>query len=143
MKTKYISGGAAILFGGFLLGYLIPNFVTASEGVMSPTLFPTIAAWMFILLGVIQMLTPDEPLDLPSTREFVRTAALALIVLIAVFAMEWLGFLIASIAFMAVIAGFMHERRPIWLIATIALTPIGIWLVFELLLRRPLPAFQF
>lgn len=143
MKNEHISGGVAALFGGFLLLYLIPNYVTSSEGVMSPTLFPSIAAWMFILLGVIQAVVPGEPITIPGAREFIRTTMIALIVLVAILAMDWLGFLIVSIAFMAVITIFMYERRPVWLIATIVAMPIGIWLFFELLLRRPLPSLQF
>lgn len=143
MKNEHISGGAAALFGGFLLLYLIPNYVTSSDGVMSPTLFPSIAAWMFILLGAVQAVTSGEPLTIPGVREFIRTGMIALVVLVAILAMDWLGFLIVAIAFMAILTIFMYERRPVWLVATIVAVPIGIWLFFELLLRRPLPPLQF
>ncbi|PCI05133.1 MAG: hypothetical protein COB78_00485 [Hyphomicrobiales bacterium] len=143
MNIERILGGGAAIFGAFLLLYLIPNFVTDSDGMMSPTLFPSIAAWMFILFGSIQAITSSEPLKLPSAREFIRSGMIALIVLAAILAMEWLGFLIVATAFMAILTMFMYERRPIWLVATIIVMPICVWLVFELLLRRPLPPMLF
>lgn len=143
MKSGYISGGVTALFGGFLLLYVIPTFVTSSDGLMSPDLFPSIAAWMFILLGVLQVIFPGEDVTIPDRREFMRTGVIALIVLAAILAMEWLGYLIVAFTFMAVITMLMYERRPVWLIATVVAMPIGIWLFFELLLRRPLPPLQF
>lgn len=143
MNTERILGGGAAAFGAFLLLYLIPNYVTDSDGVMSPTLFPSIAAWMFILFGSIQAVVSGVPIKLPSTREFIRSGMITLIALIAILAMEWLGFLIVAPVFMAIITIFMYERRPLWLAATIVAVPIGVWLVFELLLRRPLPPMQF
>ena len=143
MKSRYISGGVTALFGGFLLLYLIPNNVTSSGGAFSPDLFPSIAAWMFILLGAVQLIVPGESEPLPSRRELLRAAAIALIVLGMILAMEVLGYIIVSIVFMGVVAWFMYERRPIWLVATIIAIPIGIWLFFEVLLRRPLPPLPF
>lgn len=143
MNIERILGGGAALFGAFLLLYLIPNYVTDSDGVMSPTLFPSIAAWMFILFGIIQTIVSGVPVKLPSAREFMRSGMVSVIVLIAIIAMEWFGFLIVAIAFMSVLTIFMYERRPLWLVATIVAMPIGVWLVFEFLLRRPLPTMQF
>lgn len=143
MNIERMLGGGAAFFGAFLLLYLIPNYVTDSDGVMSPTLFPSIAAWMFILFGIIQAAVSGDSIKLPSAREFMRSGMISVIVLIAIFAMEWFGFLIASIAFMTILTIFMYERRPLWLAATIVAMPIGVWVVFEFLLRRPLPTMQF
>lgn len=143
MKSGYISGGVTALFGGFLLLYLIPTFVASTDGLMSPDLFPSIAAWMFILLGVIQVISPGEDVELPSSREFMRTGLIALTVLVAILAMDWFGYIIVAVSFMVAITMLMYERRPIWLIATVIAMPIGIWLFFEVLLRRPLPSLPF
>lgn len=143
MNTRYISGGAAVIFGGFLLLYLIPNHVSSSGDAFSPDLFPSIAAWIFIVLGALQMILPSEPISLPSAREFKRTGMVALVVLGTIVTMEWLGYIIVAITFMAIISWMMYERRPVWLIATIVAMPIGIWLFFEVLLRRPLPPLPF
>lgn len=142
MKSRYISGGVTALFGGFLLLYLIPNNVSSTGDAFSPDLFPKIAAWMFISLGLIQMILPSTPVKMPTKREFMRIGVIGVVVLVTILAMKWLGYLVVSVSFMAAIAWFMYERRPIWLIATVIAMPIGIWLFFEVLLRRPLPPLQ-
>lgn len=143
MNIERIMGGAAAAFGGFLILYLIPNYVTYVEGMMSPTLFPSIAAWLFLILGLIQMITSSEPITLPSTREFLRTAVVALVMFTSIFVMGWVGYLIVAFAFMAILTVFMYERRPVWMVSTIIVMPIGVWLFFEVLLRRPLPSLPF
>lgn len=143
MLIERMIGGAAIAFGGFLLLYLIPAHVTSVAGPIDPSLFPRIAAWLFILLGVLQLLVRSTSLPTWNWYEFGRLGVLSAAVLIAIIAMPSIGFLPASIALMAAVCALMFERRPGWLLASVVALPVGTWFVFEVVMQRPLPPLPF
>ncbi|MGV0816771.1 tripartite tricarboxylate transporter TctB family protein [Martelella sp. AMO21009] len=143
MQFERLIGGAAVIFGGFLLFYLIPDQVTASAGPIDPSLFPRIAAWLFILLGAVQLVMKPREAAGFDGYEFLRLAGLTIAVLAAALAMPRIGFLPSAVALMAVICAFMFERRYAWLAATIAAVPVGTWFVFVIVMGRPLPAIPF
>lgn len=143
MSTERMIGGAAIAFGGFLLLYLIPAQVTSSAGPIDPSLFPRIAAWLFILLGVLQIFVRSASTPAWSWYEFGRLVGISIAVLIAILAMPKVGFLPASITLMAAICAFMFERRTGWLLTTVVLAPAGTWFIFDVVMQRPLPPLPF
>lgn len=140
MTIDRVLGGAAILFGGFLLLYGIPANVRMVEGVWPyPAMFPQIAAWLFIILGAAQMLFVKSDIELPSIRQVVMFAAAAAVTLVALLTIDRFGYLPVTIALMAAIALIVRERRPVWVAVIVAGLPVGIWALFELVLQRPLP----
>jgi putative tricarboxylic transport membrane protein len=135
-----ILGTGAILFGVFLLLYAIPENVRQVRGALPyPAMFPQIAAWLFIGLGVLQVLFVKSELDVPSPRRLINFGIIAALTLLALLTINRFGYLPVSIALMACVAMLVRERRPVW-IATIVLgLPIGVWLLFEQVLQRSLP----
>ncbi len=140
MNADRILGGAAIAFGGFLLLYAIPANVRMVEGAMPyPAMFPQIAAWLFIVLGAIQIFFVRSEIEWPSARQAIMFGLAAVLTLAALLTLDRFGYLPVAIALMAAIALLVRERRPVWAAAVIVGIPVGVWLLFEQVLQRPLP----
>lgn len=140
LSVDRILGGAAVLLGGFLLLYLIPANVTSVKGsVFSPNLFPNIAAWLIVVLGVVQIVSAPTQIDLPPGREVFRLLLVDGLALGTLFLMERIGYIPASIALMIAVTLMVYERRPVWIAVTVLILPLGIWTLFEVILHRPLP----
>ncbi|MBF9033278.1 hypothetical protein HKCCE2091_03420 [Rhodobacterales bacterium HKCCE2091] len=141
IRTDHILGGAVLAGGVFLLVYLIPNEVTAApERLRNPALFPTMAAWLLVLLGVLQIVFAGPKqyrIDWPGLG---RGLAVFAILVAAAIALPIVGFVPMGIGMMALF-GFvmMYERRPHWLLVTIAASPVLTWALFEIAFQRPLP----
>lgn len=140
MSADRILGGAAIAFGGFLLLFAIPRHVASTGGLsLNPALFPQIAAWLLMGLGLLQILFCRNALELPPWREPLRLLGAAALTLVCLLAMERTGFLIAMVLLLAGIELMAFERRRVWLATTVLALPLGIWAFFEIILHRPLP----
>lgn len=139
-RIDTLLGLVTIGAGLALLLYFIPQRVVDSGTIMlNPSLFPNIAGGVLVLLGALQLLARPDPITLPSWHELGRMAALVALTVASVVAMRWVGYLAGVIGLMAAVAVLLDERRPLWLGVMILATPTAIWLVFEILLRRPLP----
>jgi putative tricarboxylic transport membrane protein len=140
MTVDRIGGGIAVLFGGFLLLYAIPANVRMIEDAMPyPAMFPQIAAWMFIVLGFAQMIFVKTEVEFPSGKQILAFLITIFCTLIAVLFLEQLGYLPVMFALMVAVALLVQERRPLWVAVIIIGFPVGIWLLFENILQRPLP----
>lgn len=134
------SGVAVALCGGFLLTFLIPNYVTAIPGdLRDPSLFPRLAAWMLVGLGFLQILFPGRASRLPTKGEILRGALVVCALILSTFAMPRFGFIPVMIALMTFTTLLMMERRILWLVVVILGVPIGAWLLFDVLFGRPMP----
>ena len=94
---------------------------------------------MLLILGVLLFALPGSSITLPTPRELGRLCAITIVLLIATLAMERVGFIPAAVGLVAVVTLGMFERRPVWLLVTIAAVPLGTWMLFEWILKRPLP----
>lgn len=140
MTLDRLIGGIAILFGGYLLLYGIPANVRMVEGMMPyPAMFPQIGAWMFLVLGAIQLIVAHEKLDLPTARQFLIFLGVVGLTLIAVLMVENFGYLVVMIPLLAVLTLIAKERRPLWIVSMAVGLPLGVWLLFEFVLQRSLP----
>jgi hypothetical protein len=140
MTSDRILGAAAIVFGGFLLLYAIPANVRTVQGVVPyPAMFPQIAAWMFIGLGAAQMIFVKSAVEMPSLMRAGMFAVAAAATLAALLTVDSFGYLPVMITLMAAIVLIVRERRAIWVATVIMGLPIGIWVLFEQVLQRPLP----
>lgn len=140
VTTDRILGGIAVLFGGFLLFYGIPANIRMIEGIVPyPAMFPQIAAWLFIGLGLIQAVFVKSRVEIPSLKRMLVFGLAAAVTLAALLTVDRFGYLPVTIALMAFIAFIVRERRPVWGATVIAGLPVGVWLLFEQVLQRPLP----
>ncbi|UJQ94716.1 tripartite tricarboxylate transporter TctB family protein [Mariluticola halotolerans] len=140
MFSERLIGGAAILLGGFLLTVLIPNHVTSMAGPVNPSLFPTIAAWLFVILGVAQIvMVRTATTEINGWYEFIRLLGLALFVFVSLLLMPRIGYLPSAVLLAGAVCALMLERRLGWLALSIGVVPLGVWFTFEVILGRPLP----
>lgn len=142
MTVDRLLGGIVALFGVFLLAYAIPTYVKGAPNLFdfpNPALFPSIAAYMFVFLGLMQTAFVKTRADLPGWEAFGLFLLIAGATLLAMILIGRLGYLPVAVALMAVVCFLTRERRPVWLVAVIVGMPIGTWLFFEQLLGRPLP----
>jgi tripartite-type tricarboxylate transporter receptor subunit TctC len=140
MHVERVLGAIGIAFGILLLTVVIPRHVTSTPGFVNPARFPQLAAWLFVGLGTIQCFGAKASAPEVELRLLARLALVAACLVVTILAMTRIGYLASSIALMAAICAIMFERRTTWLAVTILATPIGVWLLFEVVLRRPLPS---
>lgn len=135
-----VLGGVVLAFGASLLLFLIPVFTTPQPGSPTdPSLFPRIAGWMFVLLGGLQIVFPGQQRLTVTLRELGRLVLVTALMVLATVLMPIVGYLPASIALMAVVMLMIYERRPLWIVLSVAFVPVTVWIVFEYGLKQPLP----
>lgn len=140
MLVNRIVGFVSAGFGTFLLLIAIPAHVSNSGTLfLNPALFPNIAAWMLVGLGVLQFAVAGPSPPLPSRTEGMRFVLIVALTVAAALLLERFGYLVTSFALMTAVIIMIHERRFVWAAITIAVVPTGIWLFFDVLLERPLP----
>ena len=140
MQERLIGGGA-VAFGALLLLVVIPAQVTSLPGIPTdPGLFPKLAAWIFIALGLAQMALARETSDAGiGVVELVRFLMILGSLTAAGYAMERFGHIPAMTGLMIASVLLMFETRWYWISVTVLLLPIGCWSLFEIVLERPLP----
>ena len=135
-----VSGALVALGGLWLLTYGIDAHVkvTGFES-PSPQLFPRIGAWVLLVFGVAQVALTRTETELPTGRVLGRYALVSVMLIGMVWIMEHFGFVIGAMAMLSALMLIVYERRPLWLVVTVVAVPLSIWLIFEVLLERPLP----
>ena len=141
MMQERLIGGGAVAFGALLLLVVIPAQVTSLPGIPTdPGLFPKLAAWIFIALGLAQIALARETSDAGiGVVELVRFLMILGILTAAGYAMERFGHIPAMTGLMIASVLLMFETRWYWISVTVLLLPIGCWSLFEIVLERPLP----
>ncbi|MCC2096902.1 MAG: tripartite tricarboxylate transporter TctB family protein [Hyphomicrobiales bacterium] len=132
-------GAAGVLAGTvFLLAIIPAQTEKVSYGALQPRTFPIVAAVLMMVFGLAQMIRPTGA----TTFEPAKAARAALIVAISIAAvpvMEYAGYMIAGPILVGVLMLFAGERRWPWIAAGVLIFPALIWVLFEIVLRRPLP----
>lgn len=140
MTLDRVIGAGVAALGGVLLYVLIPAHVAMRPGdAVDPSLFPRIAGWMLVVLGLLQIAFPARGASLPPARDFGRLALAIGLLIAAALALRYLGFIPTAVALMAATVVFVHEGRLLWVAITIGAVPVFVWALFELVLERPLP----
>jgi hypothetical protein len=137
-----------LMIGGIF--YSTKDYPKLIEGALGPGEWPRLIAILLaiftvLLLGNTFISKPDntgerekDPIQFNSggvKRVFTISGTLILFVLI----LQILGFLISSFVFIILVMLVMGERRVKWLLGTGFGITLGIWVVFELLLKLMLP----
>lgn len=149
-KHNVVVAVASILLGCLVL-YLSADLSGYDEhGVPGESYWPSIIAWLFIVLGGLQFLelllaprlNADKHVDLRSMA--VRMAYLSAIVS-ALYGVLLLcaGFVIATLAFVPTMTTLMGERKP-WVSAVVAVAVVAtIYVFFALVFNTTLPTSVF
>ncbi|MGI3169860.1 tripartite tricarboxylate transporter TctB family protein [Pseudooceanicola sp. C21-150M6] len=134
-----IAGLAVAALGGALLLWIIPaNTDSTGSGWLRPDTIPTICAWAFVLLGLVQCARPRGDLQ-PVGDDIVIVVAAATASVIALWAMGRVGFLPVAPVFAGVLVALFRERRPACIAGAVLGAPAVTYLVVRVLLDRPLP----
>ena len=141
MMQERAIGGCVGLFGALLLLVIIPAQVTSMPGLpIDPGLFPKLAAWIFIALGLVQIIFARQTSDASiGLLELGRLTLIMGILSIAGYSMERFGHIPAMTGLMVASVLLMYETRWYWILVTVLLLPVGCWSLFEIVLERPLP----
>jgi putative tricarboxylic transport membrane protein len=144
-KVDIAAGVIVIACGVFVLTQSLPlNFY--AEGVPGPGFFPTLLAIAMAVTGGLLLFTrlrrPEAALGdfaLPSRTQGGRSLGMWIAILVAVLAVDVVGFLVAMVLLVAALMLGIERRHGPAAIATIVLTPVLAYLLFAVLLQVPLP----
>lgn len=113
-------------------------------GDVGPRWYPFWAAFIVALGSAVvayQSLTRPQPTEGVFAGEGSVAAVLRLVIpmLVYVISFRWLGFYISTALFMGFFAQFIGRYKPYWSLASAVITPLAIYLMFEVGFRLLLP----
>lgn len=129
-----------------LIFWVIPAQTTTSEYTsLQPAVYSLIPAWGLLIVGVLATLqglrsAPNvDDIQLPVVPYLLRASILAMACLVFIVLVERIGFLVMSPVLIALAAVAQGARNPISIAGVSVAVPLTIWLIFDLMLNRPLP----
>ncbi|MDX9958581.1 MAG: tripartite tricarboxylate transporter TctB family protein [Clostridia bacterium] len=143
----------ATLAGTLLLGVTLPYLFAVSRfpdtsqrfRSLGPEVFPNILGWISVLLAVLLIMEGGKSKPAPifpgtaKQHNVLRAIALVGILVLVTLSLDFLGFVIVSFLFTAVVQFLLGEKRAIRLLVISVLTTAVLYALFILLLRIPLP----
>jgi putative tricarboxylic transport membrane protein len=143
-------GLGVIAFGIMVLVYAIPRFVSSPSNVqalvLAPTFWPTIVAWMMILLGALLAVTQfmatadaaqaesrasDGDPGRGAPAAWLRLAAVAVLMAAMVWATPTLGMVWTSMIAFALFGLIVRSPNPIATIVVALLLPLALYVFFN------------
>ena len=149
LKNQKFQEGLVILLLGIALGvYSLYQFYTAAvktSWIMSPYLFPlllsafTVLVSLSLLLEAVHELRAAAKEDGKGKMNLKNVAVVMLLCIAYASLLPHLGFIFASMLFLAALIWFLGERK-IWLLAAISVVmPLLLYVIFGVLLSVRLP----
>ena len=149
MRNKNIVAGLFLTVLGLAYGYLTTGLPERSlPNMPGPSFFPWIITFCLLVLSVSLLvqglrMAPDDPIPKPGLEKPDGDSAPAFM-FFGVFAvylalLPFLGFLLASIPFFAVLMALYGETRKLWIISLSLGFPIFLFLLFRDVFNIPLP----
>ena len=149
LKNQKFREGLVILLLGIALGvYSLYKFYTAAvktSWIMSPYLFPlllsafTVLVSLSLLLEAVHELRAAAKEDGKGKMNLKNVAVVMLLCIAYAVLLPHLGFIFASMLFLAALIWFLGERK-IWLLAAISVVmPLLLYVIFGVLLSVRLP----
>lgn len=134
-----LQGIVVLGFGVSLLVWLVPSYVTAVPGdPLDPSLFPRAAGWIISGLGLVQIVLARPGGSVPEAREVFGVIAFIVALVVAALLLPVLGFLPVACGLMMASLVLLRERRPLWAATRLIGVPVFVWVLFTILLSRPL-----
>lgn len=143
VTLAFLALALLLLFESYSDDYHLSRASTAT----GPAFFPRIVLFLILGLGVLVVLqTVRHGKDMADTSGLRRVLGLITITVIYGIAMDWIGFVFASIPYVVATAGLLGYRRWQWVIPVAVLYAFAVWFLFQKVLLIILPAspwFQF
>lgn len=138
MNIDRFSGVFIALIGLVLLYVVIPLGVEEVNATgLTPKTFPVWLSWLLVITGSIQLLMSNKSsIVVPSG--LLRIVFLCLCFALVIYVSSFTGFIFISPVLAFVLMIFMNERRPLWLGLGVAVVPLTIWLIVDVVLGREL-----
>ena len=148
LKQDIFSAFAFIVFGSFLIFFLIPVGIiepgNVDFSVLSPSYYPRLISYILIFIGIgilIKNFTSGffEKTNLIENKYLVRMMIVLALIFFIIFMLPILGIPIVSvfsILFLMLLGG---ERRPIIIACVSILAPLFIYLFFTKVAQIPIP----
>jgi putative tricarboxylic transport membrane protein len=140
--SRLVRRATSLLFLAFsiiLAVFVIPYHTEAGfGGPIAPSTLPTTAA-VLIGLGAVFALFEPAAEDQPDYRLLRRALVFVAIIGTAVGLIALIGFRWTAPLLSLAIMMMAHERRLVWLAVGVGCVPVAIWIIFDILLVRPLP----
>ena len=127
-------GGVAFALA---LGYHMPGSIA-----LSPATFPIIVSFVLVALGLRLVMRTPKGGALSRSEFMSRAGAVAMIFALCLayaFAMQLIGFVVSTIAFLFVFLLMLGERRKSMIVLVPVLTSLGVYFFFEKALSVMLP----
>lgn len=133
------SGIFFVVFGVFMYLWVIPKGIdNIPDGNLNPNALPNLLSLGIVLCGGILMVRPTAH-QVRDIRHVARAGVFVAVLVVALYAMSFIGFLpVAPILALAVML-IIGERRPVWLVVGVAGVPATIWVLVTQVLDRSLP----
>ena len=134
---RAITAGLLLACLGLFFWVLPTQVEEVDYGRIIPSTVPTIAIWIIVGAAALQLWQSKEVISMDIVV-CIRALGFFGLLALAVYTMDRLGFeYVAPILARAVML-IIGERRWYWLIAGGLVIPVGVWLIVERLLDRPL-----
>jgi putative tricarboxylic transport membrane protein len=144
-KVETLAAGA-ILAVGMLMLYYASHLPYMLDGVPGPGFLPlwiaigiVVTAILLIVQAVRARSVPQEPIEWPTAAGWRRVLILLAALAAALWLLDWLGFMIVATLFMLVVVVSLGVRSWGTLVSVPLLAAIGLYVVFAVWLRVPLP----
>ena len=134
-----LSGLFFLLLGLAMYFVIIPIFVEdAQGGNIAPDTMPNYVSIIMALAGAILIVKPSD-LRLQEPVIFIRAGMLVAILITAIIAMSYLGYIYIAPILALLVMLIIGEKRPTWLLGGCVIAPAAIWFLVTQLLDRSLP----
>lgn len=151
LNVDYTIAGCALAFGGFIL-WSIPNQVpgatlAAVSDMSSSAFFPILTGVFMILCGVAlavrtasgKLLAEPREQETFSPRHSARMVAVLLLLVAYLITLKIIGMIVSSMLLIAIMAPLLGYRNVRYIVASAAIFPVVIYLLFDRLLHILLP----
>lgn len=149
-KYNFVVAILSAAFGGAIFWFSRDLTPFTEEGVPGEAFWPHLIAWLFVFLGILQVIEAvafpaiyaGRVVDLHSPAVRVSYAG-AIVAFLFGAAMTWFGFVAAAVLFIPAIMLLMGERRPVLVAGTAVGTVAVVWLFFVQVFNITLPTGAF
>ncbi len=136
-----ITAIGSLLLGGYVV-YVASTYPRVGDIEMQAGFYPGMLGYLMVALGIallVKWLVTEKQPAPPSDADYTRLAVLALVMVLYVAGMEWIGYALSTFLFTAVAVRLFHGTNKAALITGV-LCSAALTGLFQIAFRSPLPA---